>query len=379
MINTRTKTTTTTMTVADTAHIRDVCVPTPLDDDAPLDHDNGDADLLDDAASQDPFSGPAPYSSPYSPFTYSPSAFFDFEGDSFSLRSPICSDGRFGCAGSVGPRSGAVPPFDGAALPSGVDGPGLYQLFGFGLRPPAPITPFLAGESDTEEAGGRRRDHETGRAGEEEDGLGQALHPGDVECSETAWQDMSAFICDDALPVLVDRSPIRLIARDAGGEAALDAAWDRIRRYEASDDSDLDSALDDGDVYSSLDDSYSDDLLNDPDDSLGDDFDASLDESSFGNSLGDDSGLSALGSLPDTDRPSCAFGLWRLGLDSDCPSDLRLDEVAPVPVEEPTSPHADGQSSPSERSITFGSLPDTDGLSCTDGLWRRALGGDEGE
>ena len=118
-------------------------------------------------------------------------------------------------------------------------------------------------------------------------------------------------------------------------------------------------------------------MLDDLDDSLGDDLDASLDESSFGNSLGDDSGLSALGSLPDTDRLSCAFGLWRL--DSDCPSDLRLDEVAPVPVEEPTPPHADGQSSPSESSITFGSLPDTDGLSCTDGLWRLALGGDEGE
>ena len=81
MINTRTKTTTTTMTVADTAHIRDVCALKPLDDDALLDYDNDDADLLEDAASQDPFSGPAPYSSPYSPFTYSPSAFFDFEGD----------------------------------------------------------------------------------------------------------------------------------------------------------------------------------------------------------------------------------------------------------------------------------------------------------
>ncbi|KAL1703342.1 hypothetical protein EV121DRAFT_292464 [Schizophyllum commune] len=369
MINTRTKNTTTAMSVADTAHIRDVCALTPLDDDAPLDY----------AASQDPFSGPAPYSSPYSPFTYSPSAFFDFEGDSFSLRSPVCSDGRFGCAGLAGPLSGAVPPFDGAALPFGVDGPGLYQLFGLGFRAPAPITPFLAGEPDMEEVGGRWQDHETGRAGEEEDVLGQARHPGDVECSETAWQDMSAFICDNALPVLVDRSPIRLIARDAGGEAALDAAWDRIRRYEASDHSDLDSSLDDGDVYSSLDDSYSDDLLDDLDDSQGDDFDASLDESSFGNSLGDDSGLSALGSLPDTDRLSCAFGPWRLGLDSDLPSNSRLDEVAPRPAEGSTCLEADGQPSPSESSITFGSLPDTDGLSCTDGLWRLALGGDEGE
>ena len=212
MINTRTKKTTTTMSVADTAHIRDVCALTPLDDDALLDYDNDDADLLNDAASQDPFSGPAPYSSPYSPFTYSPSAFFDFEGDSFSLRSPICSDGRLGCAGSAGPRSGAVPPFDGAALPFGVDGPGLYQLFGLGLRAPTPITPFLAGEPDTEEAGGRWQDHETGRAGEEEDVLGQARHPGNVECSETAWEDMSAFICDVRV-----RGPTRLVQSEKYG------------------------------------------------------------------------------------------------------------------------------------------------------------------
>ncbi|KAI5900796.1 uncharacterized protein SCHCODRAFT_02044012 [Schizophyllum commune H4-8] len=173
----------------------------------------------------------------------------------------------------------------------------------------------------------------------------------------------------DALPVLIDRSPVRLIARDAGGEAALDAAWDRIRRYESSDNSDLDSSLgDDDDGYSPLDDSYSDDLL-----------DGSQDASGLGSSQGDDSGSFALGSLPDTDRLTCAFDLWRLGLDSDRPSGMRLEEVAHVLAEEPTSSCTDGSSSPSESSITFGSLPDTDGLSCPSGLWRLALGGGGGE